>query len=871
MSRKSREKIVAVKKEQDAAPISPSQWSWLPAGICIGLAALVWGVFGQTLHHGFVNFDDDQYVYENLVVAKGLSQGAIAWAFTHVVSGNWHPLTMLSHMLDCQLYGLNPEGHHLTNVLLHGATVILLFLAFRFMTGAVWRSAFVAAVFAIHPLRVESVAWVAERKDVLSGLFFVLTLWAYAHFVRQKKSGEPGGFYWLALALFALGLMAKPMLVTVPFVLLLLDVWPLNRIAQGMTWPRLILEKIPFLLLALAACAATVYAQQHMNAVLSVQEVDFTTRIGNAFESYAAYIRQMIYPVRLAVFYPLNAGHPPVGKVGGCVLLIGIVTAAVLVVRRKAPFLLTGWLWYLGMLVPVIGLIQVGSQAHADRYTYLTQIGLYIALAWGAVALWEKQVWSKPFLGTAAVAIIACLSTLAHSQSAYWQNSYTLWTHALACGQESPMAHNNLGTELSKEGKTGEAIEQFKMALKLRPDHLESQNNLGAALAGQGNYAEAIQHYEKALQIDPKYPLTHNNLGTLLNKEGKWDEAISHYQRALELKPAFPEAMVNLANTLAHQQKWDEAIHYYKAAIELSPTNADAHNGLGNAFTGLGKWTDAAHEYDLVFKFKPDNADVHYNLGITLLCQEKWAEAGQQFARAIELKPDHAEAQKNLGSALAHQGNWAEAAKHYRRALDLQPGNADFRISLAEALDKLGRWPECSQEYSRALEQEPTNAVAHFNLAVALAKQGKLAEAVGHYQRAVQFKPDYTDAHNNLGNALIKQGKLDEAVEQFQQALALAPADANAHNNLGSALSRQEKRMEAITEFNKAIELRPDYIEAHFNLGLELARQGKSDEALQHFQRALDLASGQNKVSLVETIRKQVKSYQLALARRQNP
>ena len=396
---------------------------WLALAICLLLALAVWAVFGQTLHHEFVNYDDRDYVYENPTITQGLSPNGIIWAFTHTHASNWHPLTTLSHMLDCQLYGLRPGGHHLTSVLIHGATVILLFLVLRKMTGATWRSAFVAAVFAIHPLRVESVAWVAERKDVLSGLFFMLTLWAYVHHTQMHES-ESGRacpylrspFYWLALLLFTLGLMSKPMLVTLPFVLLLLDYWPLNRLSSSApgtrrsllaAWVRLCLEKIPFLLLATAACVATLVAQRR--AIVPLQDMGFHARIGNALAAYATYLGQMLCPMGLAVLYPHPGRYLSAWTVGWSALVLLSISAGVMVGRRKHPYLLVGWLWYLGMLVPVIGLMQVGDQARADRYTYLPQIGLYLLVAWGAVELCGCRRWRCVVLGSAAAAIIAGL------------------------------------------------------------------------------------------------------------------------------------------------------------------------------------------------------------------------------------------------------------------------------------------------------------------------------------------------------------------------------------------------------------------------------------------------------------------------------
>jgi len=532
----------------------------LSLAVCLFLAASVWAVFGQTLHHDFVNYDDDRYVSANPIVSRGLNWKGIVWVFTHSHAANWHPLTSLTHMLDCQLYGLHPGGHHLTNVLLHGATAILLFLILQNMTGALWRSAFVAAVFAVHPLHVESVAWVAERKDVLSGMFFVLTLGAYVRYVQKQSKVESRESstqatpapcsrlwsldYWLVVVCFALGLMSKPMLVTLPLVLLLLDYWPLNRLpspvsgaphAQGPAWFGLFVEKIPFLLLSAAACVTTVLAQR--TSVQSFQTIDLPSRIRNALVSYVDYLWQMLYPVKLAVFYPYPR-HLPVWMVGLSLLILILISTGVVAGRRKRPWMLVGWLWYLGMLAPVIGLVQVGAQARADRYTYLPQIGLYVLAAWGVVELCGAWRHRQAVLGMGAAAIFAVLLADAHIQTGYWQNSESLWRHALACASENPLAHNNLGNALVARGQLAEAIEHYERALRLEPDYAQGHNNLAIALARQGKLVEAISHLEQALQLKPDYAEAHFNLGIALAVQGKPAEALLHYQQALTLATA---------------------------------------------------------------------------------------------------------------------------------------------------------------------------------------------------------------------------------------------------------------------------------------------------------------------------------------------
>jgi tetratricopeptide (TPR) repeat protein len=515
---------------------------------------------------------------------------------------------------------------------------------------------------------VESVAWVTERKDVLSGLFFMLTLWAYVCHARDRgtSNSEPeterrsifsffgSPWYWLALVLFILGLLSKTMLVTLPFVLLLLDYWPLRRISHDAQCPgfdnrllrRLVIEKIPFLLLSSAACVATVLIQKE--AVLT--GVTFPWRVGNALVAYAAYIGQMLYPVELAVLYPHPGNHLSLWKVGLSLLVLLIISAGVLAGMRKHPYLLVGWLWYLGMLVPVIGIIQVGNQARADRYTYLPQIGLYILVIWGAVELCGTRRSGRAVLRAVAGVILIALMAGACVQTGYWKDSISLWTRTLVCTSENPVAQFSYGGALAAQGKWADAIQQYEQALQLKPDYADAHIALGIALVMQGKLDEAIQHYERALQLKPDYVEIRLNLGFALARQGKLDEAIQQYKQVLLLKPDFAEAYINLADTLASQGKLNEAIQSYERALQLNPDYAEGHN----------------------------------NLGIALARQGKLDEAIQHFQGALQLNPNYAEAFNNLGIALAGQGRLNEAIQQFRQGLTL--ATAQGNTALAESI-----------------------------------------------------------------------------------------------------------------------------------------------------------------------------------------
>ena len=567
---------------------------WVTPGICALLAAMVWAVFGQTLRHEFVNYDDNSYVYENPTVIKGLTFHGVAWAFNHAQVGDWIPLTTISHMLDCQLFGPRPGGHHLDNVLLHATAAILLFLALRLMTGALWRSAFVAAVFAVHPLRVESVAWVSERKDVLSGVFFMLTVAAYARYTRKPRSLPR---YLTALCLFAMGLMSKSMLVTLPFVLLLLDYWPLGRFAKpeppntGAAPPgarsrfpiplRLLLEKTPFFALSAAGCAVQLIADR--KGVVSIESLPFFASISNALVSCSTYIGEMIYPPGLAVFYPHPGTHLPAWEVLPAIILLASISAGVVVLRRSHPYLLVGWLWYLGMLVPVIGLIQAGPQAHADRYTYLPQIGLYIAITWMAADLCGAVRWRRSISGVVGSVVIAALIWSARIQTSYWKNSPTLWNHALAVATGNEIAHNNLGLALQQNGQVDEAIAQFQEAIAIKPDSANAYNNLGYILQQNRRVDEAIAHYQKALGIDPAMLETRLNLGTAFRQKGRMNEAIAQFQKAIAINPDSANAHYDLGLALLEIGETDKAIAQFQKVLEIEPGDADARHSLGIA------------------------------------------------------------------------------------------------------------------------------------------------------------------------------------------------------------------------------------------------------------------------------------------------
>jgi tetratricopeptide (TPR) repeat protein len=770
--------------------------------ICLALGLITLAVFWPSLTHDFLSYDDQAYVTENPPVRAGLSWPGVVWAFESFSVANWHPLTWLSHMLDCQLYGLKPAGHHLTNLLLHTASTLLLFLVLSRMTGALWRSACVAALFAWHPLHVESVAWVAERKDVLSAFFFMLTLWAYERYAEAgRKNAEcrmqnaeshttlessrftfhVSHYYLLSLLFFALGLMSKPMLVTLPFVLLLLDYWPLRRFQlstlnpQPSTLWRLVVEKTPFLALSAVACVLTVTAQRQGFAVVSMAGLPLSRRIPHVLVSYAHYLGAMLLPRHLAAHYPYVAAVPAL-EVAGAAILLALLTFLAFRLAARRPYLLVGWLWYLGTLVPVIGLVQVGDQAWADRYTYIPLIGLFVALVWGVSDLAFRPVaqavkYPGMRLALGALAAVAGLAMLAGSslQLRHWRNTRTLFEHAAAVTQNNTRAITVLGSLLAAEGKLEEAKRLYALALSYSPDNPETHFNLGKVLDQQGRLDEAIAEYSQSLWSRQWRDKAHILMGVALAKEHKYEEAIAHYRAALALNPKSATAENNLARVLHSQGRLDEAREHYEAALKLDPQLAQAQNNLGVLLLQQGRLAEGALHLREAVRLVPGDAESQYNLALALNQQENWNEAAAIFVRLAPWRPNDAKLHYEFGLALAHLGQTREAMSHYARALRLQP-------DLPEALDRLA-WiaatdprpelrngPEAVNMAQRACELTEHKLAQYLaTLAAAYAEAGQSAEAASAAETAGKLAASagQKEMAAKCGNLLdaVKSGK----------------------------------------------------------------------------------------------------------------
>ena len=681
--------------------------------VCSLLALLTLAVYWPVTGHKFVDLDDHHYIYDNPQVKAGLTGAGVLWAFRSGYASNWHPLTWISHMLDCQLYGLNPAGHHLTNVLFHIANTLLLFLLLRRLTGSFWRSAAVAALFAWHPQHVESVAWASERKDVLSTFFFLLTIWAYARYTEQAVISHPESasthpvpasrlaphasrYYFLALFLFVLALMSKPMVVTLPFVLLLLDYWPLHRLRlpvfqrsrfkvqdakldvppatvsdpQPVPLWSLAREKLPFFALAFAASLVTFLVQQKGGAVSSLDLLPWHARIANAMVVYVRYLSQNLWPAQLAALYPYSR-HLSSGAVIASGLLLAGLSAWFLLSARRRPFLIVGWLWFLGVLVPTIGLVQVGSQSMADRYMYIPSIGLFLLIMWGADALldsWPHKRWLLAAAGTLGFAgCLACTSSLLKS----WQDSEHLFRRAIAVTSDNYIAYDGLGNALAATGKYKEALACYVEAVRLKPNYAEAHYDLGSIMLKQGRLDEAIEHLTIAVKHDPAFAHAHINLGKALIEQGKLPEAAVHLAEAVRLTPDDAEARYNLGTLLFMQGKADEAIVCFSEALRLNPNYGEAHGNLGIALIRQGKTGEGATHLAAASRLNPNNPEAHHNLGLALLDLNHPREAAEQFTEAVRLSPDAATPHYHLAVALVRQDKPKEALPHAQKARDL--------------------------------------------------------------------------------------------------------------------------------------------------------------------------------------------------------
>jgi protein O-mannosyl-transferase len=763
-------------------------------GICLLLGLVTLACYWPVTRHGFVNIDDHQYIYENDHVKSGLSWGNIVWAFTTGYASNWHPLTWISHMADCQMFGLDPGPPHLVSLLFHIADSLLLFLWLRQMTGAVWRGAFVAAFFAWHPLHVESVAWASERKDVLSTLFWLLTLMAYVRYAQTSNIQSPTSkiCYRLSLLFFVLGLMSKPMVVTLPCVLLLLDFWPLGRVrltglnfagdgsrrrkeAEGpdrlvtsSATPEaresitfLLCEKLPFFALTILASVVTCLVQQ--NATTSLEVLPLKTRMANAAVAYLTYLSKTFWPVNFAAMYPYSKHLPPWLVLGALLVLTG-VTAISLREAWRRPCLITGWLWFLGTLVPTIGLVQVGSQAMADRYMYIPSIGLFIAVIW-LLADWARPSRAgRNVLVGLGVAALGCCLALTSRQLQTWKNGETLFRHAIEATRDNSIAYDSLAGALDMEGRHDEALNYYYESVRIEPKYPEAQYNLGTMLKNLGRLDEAAEHLRAAIAANPKFAAAYVNLGSVLMKQGKIADAGGQFIEALKLNRSDPEAFFNMGTWLLAEGRLEDAVTAFNEAIQLKPDYEDAHGNLGVTLMRLGRAADGTAHLDEAVRLSPTNSQAHFNLGLAYLNQDRPDEAVTQFNDSLALKPQQALVYSKLALAREKLHQTADAIFSDQEALRLQPDNLEALNGLAWLLatdpdPKIRSGAEALELAKRACGlTEFKRPDMMETLAAAYAEAGRFPEAVTTMQKAIDLATaGGLDDLVTKGNEMLKE------------------------------------------------------------------------------------------------------------------
>jgi tetratricopeptide (TPR) repeat protein len=811
-----------------------------PEMLALLLALATLAVYLPVFQNELVDFDDDYYISQNPYLELGLSAGGLRWAFTESYGANWYPLTWLSLMADYELFGISAPAFHGVNLALHLASTILLFYVFFRMTGSLGASGFVAGVFALHPTHVESVAWAAERKDVLSAFFWMLTLWAYARYAVRPSGGR------LALVglFLALGLLSKPMLVTLPFVLLLLDAWPLRRFGN-LPIRRLVLEKVPLFGLVAISSAITFLVQRAEGAVQPLETYSFGARVANALVSYVAYVSKAFWPVRLSPYYPHPGDSLPDWQAGAALaaLLVATVLAIVVAYRdERLRFLPVGWLWYLGTLVPVIGIVQVGQQGMADRYTYLPYIGLSIVVAYGVLETAMRFAIPRPALVAVAAASLVALAATATAQVRIWRDSVTLFEHALAVTEENALAHINLGVAYLNRNRLEEADRELQEAIRIHPGAAEAHEALAAVRGKEGRPEEALELYRAALRLDPGSSTTHRELASLLLSLGDSAQALVHFREASALAPADGDALVDLAVALSREGRQEEARKKIEEASRLSVDQARLDHNWGVVLMERGELDEAQKRFERAIALRPDYALAHFSAGQLFMARGDPSRAVESFREAARLEPDNEESLFQLGLALAHANRLDEAYAELEKARVRSPDRAAIPYTLGLVFARLGDLDRAEGYFRDALKLDPAQAEAHYSLGLALAGKGNVEEAFQSYGRAIELAPDYAEAHNSWGVALASAGRLREAVQRFEAALALNPRLAEAHNNLALALSALGANGPALEHFRAAAALEPGNPDAHNNLGAALARQGKFREAEESFRKAIELA-----------------------------
>ncbi len=777
-------------------------------------------LFSRGATYGFIAYDDPSYVTANPHVQGGFTRANIDWAFRGHTE-LWQPLTWMSHMLDWKIYGGNARGHHASSVLWHALNTVLLFFVARRCGLAVAAAAICAALFAWHPLRVESVTWISERKDILGGTFFLLTLWTYLTYAQRRENGERDAlrFYFLALIAHVLGLMAKPTVVAAPAVMLALDFWPLRRFSKSVSrekpsaantsparrWVELSLEKIPFLILSAIIAFVTVNAQQSTGAF--TLRLSFSERVENGFVAIARYLGKYFWPNDLTVVYP-HPGHWPTLAIVSAVILFAVLCGVAWQQRTKQPWLLAGWAWFLAMLLPVIGLIQVGFQSMADRYTYNAAIGLNLALigTWTALAPRWRRLGAGVFCG----ALIA-LAARTWQQQSVWQSSRALFEHALQVTRDNFVGHNFLALVDLNDHRVSEAEAECEKALALRPDYALAWDTLGVIRREQGRPDEALNCFEHALSLDPDLVRASFDVGLQLLARNQIDAAAARIEHAAKLQPDSQIAETALAQLAYARGNLDEAARHYRSALERFPNVADLHHSYALVLFQQGKIPEAKIENERALELSPDNAEAHAGLGQALAELGDMPRAETEMKRALELRPQDRRLRLSIADLWLHYHLPAQAEAVYRDGLRVTPEDASLHVSLGELLLGQGQVEAARDEFSAAAKLSPDLAAAYLGLAKAARSAEAMDGVVRQLRGAAERFPASAALHSLLGDLLARERRFDLAEISYQRAVAASPNVAEIHAKLGFIYYLEQRPKEAVTEWKEALRLQPDF------------------------------------------------------------
>ncbi|MBF0100943.1 MAG: tetratricopeptide repeat protein [Desulfobacterales bacterium] len=662
--------------------------------------------YSQVRTYPFVLYDDQAYIVNKFRIQTGLSWNNLIWALRSTEEGNWHPLTWMSHMLDCQLFGLNAGGHHLMNLLIHILNTLILFHALFKMSREYWPSILATAFFALHPVNVETVVQIAQRKNLLCSFFLALSLYSYAYYVDKETLSR---YIWLIIA-YSLGLMSKPMIVTLPFLLLLLDIWPLQRI-NSFSFKKLtiiVLEKIPLMLLSIIASILTYYAQNQAGATKMLGPVSMILKLSNVAMAYWRYLYNLFFPFNLSFFYQYPT-HQHIIAVVISVLGLCLISFLAIFYINKIPWLFTGWFWFLGTLIPVIGLVQVGDQHIADRYAYIPFVGTYLIISWFVFSIVKKYKLFSRIISVGCIIILIYFLVLTQKQTTYWSSNELLFTNAIQIDPDNYIAHYNLAVHFQEQHKKEEAKTHYREVIRIKPNHVDSINNLAVLLQEEGKGNEAIELYKRAISIDPKFEMPYLNLANELKKRGEFKEAEILYLKGYILAPNNTDILKTIGNFFMEMNKYKQAMIFFERTFNINPSDIVTIKQIALLLSMMGRFSEAIGQYEHALTIYPNDATIWYNMGIVMETSKRYKEALIYYSKSVELDPNYADANYAMGVQLSRIGKLETALKYFKKSLEITPNNAQLWDDIGKCLLSLGRIDESINAFNHAISIDSQN------------------------------------------------------------------------------------------------------------------------------------------------------------------